>query len=101
MREEKIQDFWDKSYLEIIYGNAQEYVNYRNIKLMNHTEQIWKKVVKEETEVSEYQFGFMPRKSTMKPLFCVRELLIDKYIENRRNLKMVFIDLLEEKGRYN
>jgi len=53
---------------------------------MNHTMKIWKKAIGlrigGETSVSKNQFGFMPGKSTMKPIFCVR-LVIEKYKEKQ------------------
>lgn len=52
------------------------------IKLKSHTMTIWEKVVairlREETEMSENQFGFMTGKSTIEPMYCVRQS-IEKY----------------------
>jgi hypothetical protein len=57
---------------------------------------IWKiildKRIRNETSISENQFGFMPGKSTMKPLFWVRQL-VEKFRENKKTLYIVFIDL--------
>lgn len=39
--------------------------------------------------------GKMPRKSTMEPLSCVRQL-VKKYREKRKKLCMMFIDLETE-----
>lgn len=63
---------------------------------MSHTMKIWEKVIdlriKSETSVSKNQFGFMPGKSTMEPMFCVRQVM-EKYREKKRKLCMIFIDL--------
>ena len=57
---------------------------------------IWEKVIEKrlrsETIVSRNQFGFMPGKSTMEPIFCMRQI-VEKYREKKRKLCMVFIDL--------
>jgi len=50
---------------------------------MSHSMNIWKRIIKRiksETGISKNQFGFMPRKSTMEPLFCMRQL-VEKYKE--------------------
>jgi len=60
--------------------------NYRGIKLMNHCMQIWEKIIdkkiRSEIPVTKYQFAFMPGKSTMEQLFCMRQL-IKKYWEKK------------------
>lgn len=38
-------------------------------------EQIIKKRIRVQRTISEKQFGLMPEKSTIKPLFCVRQLV--------------------------
>jgi len=48
---------------------------------MNHRMKNWEKIekrIKSETSISEKQVGFMPGKSTMKPKFCVKQL-VEKY----------------------
>lgn len=56
---------------------------------------MWVKVVdvnvRSELFVSKNQFEFIPRKSTMEPIFCVRQLF-EKYRERKKGC-MVFIDL--------
>lgn len=44
------------------------------------------------TEVSENQYGFMPGRSTMEAIYLLRRV-IEKYRENKRDIHMVFIDL--------
>jgi len=66
---------------------------------MSHSTKIWETVIEKrirsETTISENQFGFMPEKSTMEPLFCVIQV-VQKYREKNKKLCMVFVDL--EKG---
>jgi len=97
--EGKMPEDWRKSFIVPIFkgkGNIQECGNYRGIKLMSHSMKIWEKIIEKrirsETSISGNQFGFMPGKSTMEPLFCVRQL-VEKYREKNKKLCMVFIDL--------
>ena len=92
-------EVWRKSFIVPIFkgkGDIQECGNYRGIKLMSHSMKIWEKIIEKrircETSISGNQFGFMPGKSTMEPLFCVRQL-VEKYREKKKKLCMVFIDL--------
>jgi len=77
-------------------GDAQGCKNYRVIKLMSHSmkirENIIKKRIRSEASASENQFGFLPEKLIIEPLFCVRQL-VEKYRERNKKLCMVFIDL--------
>ena len=63
---------------------------------MCHTMKVWERVMehrlREITEVSENQFGFMPSRSTMEAIYLLRRV-IEKYREKKRNIHMVFIDL--------
>ena len=76
----KMQDEWRKSILVHIYkdkGDIQNCINYKGIKLMCHTMKIWEKVIEQrlrhEITISENQFGFMPRRSTMEVIFYIKE----------------------------
>ena len=77
-------------------GDVQDCGNYRGIKLMSHSmkisENIIDKRVRSETTVTRNLFGFMSGRSTMEPIFCVRQI-VEKYRERKRKLCMVFIDL--------
>lgn len=42
--------------------------------------------------MSKYPTGFIPGRSIIKPIFCVR-LLIENYREKKNNLALVLIDL--------
>ncbi|KAJ7952361.1 Retrovirus-related Pol polyprotein LINE-1 [Quillaja saponaria] len=95
----KMPDEWRKSTLIPIYknkGDIQSCSNYRGIKLISHTMKLWERVIerrlRNETVVSENQFGFMPGRSTMEAIFLLR-ILMEKYREKKNDLHMVFIDL--------
>lgn len=42
--------------------------------------------------MSKNEFGFMLGRSTMEPIFCVKQL-IEEYREKKNNIAMVFINL--------
>jgi len=75
---------------------------YKGIKLMRHSIKTWEKIVEKKkrskTSISENQFDFMSGKSTMDPLFCVKQL-VKKYKEKNKKLCMVFTDLEKEHDR--
>jgi len=89
---------WSKSYVIPIFKekeDVQECGHYRGIQLMK----IWKKIIdlrrlliRSDTSVSKNQFGFMPGKSIMKSIFCVRQVM-EKFREKKKKLCMIFIDL--------
>ena len=96
---EQMPSEWRKSTLVPIFknkGDAQSCTNYRGIKLMSHTMKLWERVIEArlrgEIDISEQQFGFMPRKSTTDALFALR-MLMEKYREGQKELHCVFVDL--------
>ena len=98
-QQEKIPEGWRNSLLLPIYkekGDIQDCGNYRGIKLMPHTMKIYERVIeariREETNVSEEQFGFMPGRGTTDAIFVLRQV-IEKYREKEKELHLVFIDL--------
>ena len=99
LRGDKMPDEWRVSHLVPLYkgkGDVQECRNYRGIKLLSHTMKLWERVVEARlrrcTNISENQFGFVPGKSTMEPIFIVRQLM-EKYREDKKSLYVVFVDL--------
>ena len=49
-------------------GDVQSCTNYRGIKLMSHTMNLWERVIEHRlrvTSVAQNQFGFMPGRLTM------------------------------------
>nr|GEV60521.1 hypothetical protein [Tanacetum cinerariifolium] len=77
-------------------GDAQACSNYRGIKLLSNTINLWERVterrVRRETRVSENQFAFMPGRSMTKAIHLLRSLM-EKYRERQRYLHMAFLDL--------
>ena len=97
--EEAIPDEWCNSSLVPIFKNKGDVLdcnNYRGIKLMSHTMKVWEKVIerrlREESEISQNQFGFMPGRGTTDAIFAIRQLC-EKYRGAHKNLHMVFVDL--------
>ena len=56
---------------------------------------LWEKVIEHRlrrvTSMTQNQFGFMPRRSTIEAIFLIRQLM-ERYRE-QKDLHMVFIDL--------
>ena len=98
-KKEKMPNKWRKSILVPIFkekGDIQDCNNYRGIKLMSHTMKIWERIIerrlREETQIGEEQFGFMPGRRTTDAIFALRQM-IEKHREKQRELHLVFIDL--------
>ena len=70
--------------------------NYRGIKLMSHTMQLWERIIenriREIVELRNIQFGFRRGMSTTKPIFALR-ILQEKYLERKKDIHTVFVDL--------
>jgi hypothetical protein len=70
---------WGRSILVPIFknkGDVQNCTNSQGIKLMSHTMKLWERIIehrlREVTNVTENQFGFMPGRSTMEAIFLIR-----------------------------
>ncbi|XP_065321085.1 uncharacterized protein LOC135928558 [Gordionus sp. m RMFG-2023] len=74
----------------------EECGNYRGIKLTCHSLKLMERILvtrlKNEVEISANQFGFVASKSTIDPIFALRQMM-DKYGEKKRNIHMFLIDL--------
>nr|XP_049695446.1 uncharacterized protein LOC126054299 [Helicoverpa armigera] len=99
LQEETIPDEWCNSYLVPIFKNKGDVLdcnNYRGIKLISHSMKVWEKIIerrlREESDISRNQFGFMPGRGTTDAIFCIRQLC-EKYRSAHKNLHMVFVDL--------
>ncbi|KAK3527809.1 hypothetical protein QTP86_006875 [Hemibagrus guttatus] len=99
LESEKMPEEWRTSVLVPTFknkGDVQSFSNYRGIKLMSHTMKLWERVVearlRKVVEISEQQYGFMPRKSTTDAIFALR-ILMEKYRDGQRELHCVFLDL--------
>ena len=99
LRSKRMPDAWRRSTLVPIYknkGDIQNCANYRGIKLMSHTMKLWERVIerrlRQETHISENQFGFMPGRSTMEAIYLMRGVM-ERYRKKQKDLHMVFIDL--------
>ncbi|EYB98976.1 hypothetical protein Y032_0126g1334 [Ancylostoma ceylanicum] len=77
-------------------GDALECGNYRGIKLICHTMKMFERLVdkwlKEVVEISNDQFGFVPGRSTIDPIFIVRQMM-EKYREKGKEIHIAFLDL--------
>ncbi|XP_028034911.1 uncharacterized protein LOC114246543 [Bombyx mandarina] len=99
LQEEVIPTEWCTSALVPIYknkGDVQDCGSYRGIKLMSHSMKVWEKVIekrlRDESEITQNQFGFMPGRGTTDATFALRQMC-EKYRDVPRNLHMVFVDL--------
>ena len=99
MTTECIPSAWRNRILVPIFkekSDVQECKNYRGIKLLTHTFNIWEKVVdrrlRECTEIHESQFGFMPGRSTTDAIFILKQT-IEEHREGQKDIRVNFIDL--------
>lgn len=77
-------------------GDARCCSNYRGIKLTAHCLKIWERILdarlRNITNVTENQFGFVSGKSTTDAIHTLRTL-VEKHKYNKKNLYSIFIDL--------
>ena len=102
---EKMPDEWKRSKLVPLYkskADIKEYGNFQGIKLMSHTMKLWERVIeariKKEVTIAEQQFRFMPGRSTIDAIFCLR-MLLEKSTERHKAVHYTVIDLKNEKRR--
>jgi hypothetical protein len=69
---------WRQSILVSIFknkGGVQSCTHYQGIKLMSHAMKLWERIIehhlREVTNITENQFGFMPERSTMEAIFLI------------------------------
>ncbi|EYB90550.1 hypothetical protein Y032_0219g2492 [Ancylostoma ceylanicum] len=60
--------------------------------LMKLYERLVGKWLREVIEISNDQFGFVPERSTIDPIFIVRQMM-EKYREEEKEIHMAFLDL--------
>ncbi|EYC19017.1 hypothetical protein Y032_0025g1118 [Ancylostoma ceylanicum] len=70
--------------------------NYRGIKLIAHTMKIYGRLLdrrlRDMLEIASYQFGFVPKRSTIDAIFIVRQV-VEKYREKNKPCHVTFLDL--------
>ena len=98
-KEKKIPNSWAGSTTIALYkgkGDALDCSKYRGLRLLEHGMKTLEKVLdtklRKVIKIADNQFGFRPEKSTQDAIFMVRQLQ-EKYLEKRRKLFHVFVDL--------
>ena len=96
---ERMPEEWRRSVVIPIYKNrwdAQCCGNYRGIKLMSFTMKVWERIIetrlRDTVEISKQQNRFLPGKKTTDAM-CALRMLMEKYREDKRELRCVFVDL--------
>ncbi|KAH9616130.1 hypothetical protein KSS87_018633 [Heliosperma pusillum] len=83
-RDNKMPTTWRKSIIVPLYKNkvdVQDCSNYRGIELMSHTMKLWKHIMEQrlrkcvDISHNQFEFGFMPRRSTMEAICIMRQLM--------------------------
>ena len=76
--QEKMLEEWRDTVIVPIFkekGDIQDCGNYRGIKMIPHTMNIWERIIdrrlREETSIGEEQFGFMPGRGTTDELIHI------------------------------
>ncbi|KAF3675712.1 Cytochrome c [Capsicum annuum] len=95
----KMPEAWRWSTMISLYknnGDTQGCNNYRGIELLSHTMKDWERVVelrlRRIVTISENLFDFMSGRSTTEVIHLVRRL-VEKFLEKKNDLYVVFIDL--------
>ena len=103
---ESMSESWKRSMVASLYegkGNVLECGNYRTIKLLEHgmkvVERVFEKRLRKMAEIRKEQYGFVAGKGTIDAIFILRQLQ-EKYLENDKELYLVFVDLEKVFARY-
>jgi len=90
---------WKNSILVPLYkgkGDPLECGSYRGIKLLEQAMKVVERVleqrIRQQVDIDNMQFGFMPGKGTTDAIFIVRQVM-EKFSAKSRNLYMAFVDL--------
>ena len=98
-KKEKIPEEWKRSHTVTIYkgkGDPLQCNSYRGIRLLEHPMKVMEKVLekrlREIVNIDEMQRGFMKGRSTTDAIHVLRQLQ-EKYLEKKKTLFHVFVDL--------
>ena len=98
IRDGKVPTDWEESFIVCLYkgkGDALDRGNYRGLKLTKQAMKILERIVygliRQVVSIDDFQFGFVPGRSTTDAIFVVRQLQ-EKYLAVNR-LYMAFVDL--------
>jgi len=97
--QECIPKDWCNSILVPVYkgkGDPMDCGSYRAVKLLEHTMKIVERILesrlREQVNIEELQFGFMPGRGTVDAIFIARQMQ-EKYRAKKKDLYFAFIDL--------
>ena len=97
--EGKVPNDWSESIIVNLFkgkGDALERGNYRGLKLLDQGmkmfERILEKIIREQVNINEMQYGFMPGRGTTDAIFILRQLQ-ERDLHKNKRLYFVFVDL--------
>ena len=96
---EELPEDFSKSLTIPIYkgkGDPLACSSYRGIRLLEHSMKMLEKILESRLRkivvISEVQYGFMQSRSTVDPIFILRQMQ-EKYMEKKKPLHHLFVDL--------
>ena len=99
IRDGKVPSDWEQSFIVCLYygkRDALEGGNYRGLKLTQQVMKILERIVdshiRQLVSIDDFQFSFVPGRSTTDAIFVVRQLQ-EKYLAANKRLYMAFVDL--------